>query len=80
MAKAFDVMKHDLVPRHEVLSEDDKTAIMARYNAGPDQFPKIFASDPAARAVRAKPGDIIKIIRKSPTAGESLAYRIVVEG
>ncbi len=80
MAKAFDVMKHELVPRHEVLSEDDAKDILTRYNATPDQLPKIFASDPAARAIRAKPGDIVKVIRKSPTAGESLAYRVVVEG
>ena len=79
MPKAFDVMKHDLVPRHELLSDEDARAVLDKYGATPDQFPKIFASDAVARAVRAKPGNIIRIRRKSPTAGESIAYRYVVE-
>jgi DNA-directed RNA polymerase subunit H len=77
--KAFDVMKHDLVPRHEVLSDDEARAILDKYGATPDQFPKIFASDAVARAIRAKPGQIVRIRRKSPTAGEAIAYRYVVE-
>ena len=79
MPKAFDVMKHDLVPRHEVLSDEEARAVLDRYGVTPDQLPKIFASDAVARAIRAKPGQIIRIKRKSPTAGESVAYRYVVE-
>jgi DNA-directed RNA polymerase subunit H len=79
MPKAFDVMKHDLVPRHEVLGDDEKQEILQRFGVTPDQLPKIFANDAVARAVRAKPGDIVRIKRKSPTAGEAVAYRYVVE-
>lgn len=79
MPKAFDVMKHDLVPRHEVLSDEEARAILDKYGVTPDQLPKIFAGDAVARAIRAKPGQIIKIKRKSPTAGEHVAYRYVVE-
>ena len=79
MPKAFDVMKHELVPRHEVLSEEEKKEILERYGVSPEQLPKIFANDAVARAVRAKPGEIIRIKRKSPTAGEAVAYRYVVE-
>ena len=79
MPKAFDVMKHDLVPRHELLSDEEALAILEKYGTTPDQLPKIFANDAVARAVRAKPGNIIRIKRKSPTAGEAVAYRYVVE-
>ena len=79
MPKAFDVMKHDLVPRHEVLPDDEAKGILEKYGVTPDQLPKIFSSDAVARAVRAKPGQIIRIRRKSPTAGESVAFRYVVE-
>jgi DNA-directed RNA polymerase subunit H len=79
MPKAFDVMKHDLVPRHEVLSDEEQRLIVEKYGVTLDQLPKISANDPVARAVRAKPGNIIKIKRKSPTAGEHVAYRYVVE-
>ena len=79
MPKAFDVMKHDLVPRHELLSDEEARAVLEKYGTSPDQLPKIFANDAVARAVRAKPGQIIRIKRKSPTAGEHVAYRYVVE-
>ncbi|MEM4034182.1 MAG: DNA-directed RNA polymerase subunit H, partial [Sulfolobales archaeon] len=46
----------------------------------PEQLPWIRASDPVARELGAKPGDIIRIIRKSQTAGESIAYRFVISG
>ncbi len=80
MVKAFDVMKHELVPRHEVLGDDEAQEILRRYGVKPDQLPRILASDPVARAVRSRPGQILKITRKSPTAGEAIAYRYVVEG
>jgi len=78
--KAFDVMKHDLVPRHEVLPDDEARQVLERYAVTPDQLPKLLSSDAVARAVRAKPGQIVRIRRKSATAGESIAYRYVVEG
>ncbi|MGQ0536465.1 MAG: DNA-directed RNA polymerase subunit H [Methanobacteriota archaeon] len=78
--KKFDVMKHALVPRHDVLSEKDAMDVLHKYNVTIEQLPKIYASDPVARAVRARPGQVIKIKRKSPTAGVALAYRVVVEG
>lgn len=79
MPKAFDVMKHELVPRHEVLSDEDARAVLEKYAVTPDQLPKVFAHDAVARAIRAKPGQIIKVKRKSPTSGEHVAYRYVIE-
>jgi DNA-directed RNA polymerase subunit H len=39
----------------------------------------IFVNDPAIIGLGVKPGDMIKITRKSATAGESIYYRYVVE-
>jgi len=43
------------------------------------ELPKIFSTDPAIRHLNVKKGDVIKITRKSPTAGETIYYRVVIE-
>ena len=73
------VTDHDLVPRHEVLSEEGKKDVLARFNATEEQFPFLFSIDPVVRELKAKPGDMVKITRKSDTAGETTYYRFVVE-
>ncbi|MEM2634488.1 MAG: DNA-directed RNA polymerase subunit H, partial [Nitrososphaerales archaeon] len=54
--------------------------VLKKYNAKPEQFPYILDTDPVVRELGAKPGDLIKIIRKSQTAGETVYYRYVVKG
>lgn len=76
----FDVLKHVYVPKHEILPKKEADEVLVKYNAKYAQLPFIFLSDPALKELGAKPGDIIKITRKSPTAGESIYYRYVVEG
>jgi len=44
-----------------------------------NQFPKISKSDPIVSMIEAKQDDLIKIIRKSNTAKESVYYRVVIE-
>ncbi|MCW4007550.1 MAG: DNA-directed RNA polymerase subunit H [Candidatus Bathyarchaeota archaeon] len=75
----FDIFEHDLVPRHEILSEKEREQLLAQYKVQPYQIPQIKATDPAVKVIGAKPGDILKIIRKSQTAGEYISYRYVVE-
>lgn len=75
----FDIFEHTLVPKHEILTEKEKQELLSQFKVQPYQLPKIKASDPAVKVIGAKPGDILRIIRKSPTAGEYHAYRYVVE-
>ncbi len=75
----FNVLNHDLVPIHEVLPDDETRRLIEGYNIIPEQLPKILASDPAALAIGAKPNQIVRIRRKSKTAGEAVAYRLVIE-
>ncbi|MEM2908088.1 MAG: DNA-directed RNA polymerase subunit H [Candidatus Hadarchaeales archaeon] len=76
----FDVRKHVLVPKHEVLSPEEARQVLEKFKVTPHQLPLIKASDPAARAIGAKPGDIVRITRDSPTAGKAIVYRYVIEG
>jgi DNA-directed RNA polymerase subunit H (RpoH/RPB5) len=75
----FDIMNHDLVPLHEIISEKEKNELLSKYKIEPNQLPKILDTDPVCISIGAKPGQILKIIRKSHTAGESVSYRFVVE-
>jgi DNA-directed RNA polymerase subunit H len=74
------VLKHILVPKHEILTDKEISEITEKYNSKPNQFPYILGSDPVVRAIEAKPGDLIKITRKSVTAQEFIYYRYVVKG
>lgn len=73
-------MKHKLVPQHILLSKEEKEEILKKYNISEEQLPKLKLDDPCAIALNAKPGDIVKIERKSPTTGIAIAYRLVIEG
>ena len=73
----FKVDKHILTPKHIKIGERDKTQILEKYHVTSKELPKILKTDSAIKELDAKPGDIIKIIRKSPTAGESIFYRVV---
>ena len=75
----FDIFEHALVPFHEILSEKEKNALLAQFKVKPYQMPQIKSGDPAVKAIGAKPGDVLKITRKSTTAGEHITYRYVVE-
>ena len=77
--KEFDITQHILVPKHEILSKEEKKALLEKLNISEKQLPKIFESDPVIKILNAKIGDVIKITRKSLVAGESVYYRIVIK-
>ena len=73
------VPDHVFVPKHEIVSKKEAEQILEKFNCKPTELPLIFVNDPAILGLGVKPGDLIKITRESPTAGESLYYRYVVE-
>ncbi len=76
--KKLKIDKHSLIPKHVKLSEKEKETLLKKYNVTVSQLPKILKSDSAIQNLGVKPGDIIKVIRKSPTSGEAFFYRGVV--
>ncbi len=73
------VPDHIYVPKHEILPKDQAQEILTKFNCQPTELPLILVSDPAIIGLDVKPGDLIKITRKSSTAGTSIYYRYVVE-
>ncbi|MCE4625279.1 MAG: DNA-directed RNA polymerase subunit H [Desulfurococcales archaeon] len=74
----YRILEHELVPQHRVLSFEEAVEVLKRLGVKPHQLPRISINDPVVRLLGAKPGDIIEIKRRSPTAGEATYYRIVV--
>ena len=70
---------HIYVPKHEIMTKNDAEEVLKKFNCTPTQLPLIFVNDPAIVGLGVKPGDMIKITRKSGTAGVSFYYRYVVE-
>jgi len=77
--KKSKVIKHVLVPTHIKLTQKEKQELFEKYNISLKELPKISKKDPAISHLNVDEGDVIKIIRKSPTAGETVFYRGVVD-
>lgn len=77
--KNIDASKHVLVPDHSKVSEKEKEELLKKYNISSFQLPRISKNDPAVARLSLKRGDVIKIVRKSPTAGEAVFYRVVFD-
>ena len=75
---SFKIFDHEFVSKHELLTPMEKEKILEEYKMLPYQLPRINAYDPAIIAVGGKPGDIVRVIRKSQTAGKYVAYRYIV--
>ena len=82
---SFNVLKHDLVPEHHLLTEDEAVAMLNRKGMTRDQLPKIRKSDAAIKVLEniygpIEEGRIVKVVRQSETAEEFVAYRLVIKG
>ena len=74
----YDIRKHILVPEHIKLNEKEKKELLEKFHISLKELPKIKKKDPAIEHLNVKEGDVIKIVRKSQTAGETFFYRGVV--
>ena len=70
---------HIYVPKHQIITKKEAEEVLEKYHSKPTDLTLIFANDPSIVELGVKPGDMIKITRKSATAGESFYYRYVVE-
>lgn len=75
-----DITNNVLIPKHTKISELEKEKLLEKYGVSTKDLPKILKKDFALTKLNVKEGDIIKIERKSKTAGVSFYYRVVMNG
>jgi len=79
---------HHLAPPHEILSEAESAKVLEGLVTPVERLPKILVNDPGLQtdpkytALKESGerlvGRLVRIRRPSATAGESIAYRVVV--
>lgn len=69
----FNITKHQLVPRHVVLTKEEKNKLLKTLQCKLHQLPKILKTDPISKYFNALVGQVFKIYRKN-----EIYYRVVV--
>ena len=73
----YNLSRHELVPRHIAIRDEAEIEVVTkRYGLKSRyQLPLILHSDPMARYLAIKPGQLVRIVRQSPSAGTYSLYR-----
>ena len=75
----FNPTKHNLVDKHTKLTKEEIKVLMTKYNIKTKTaLPIILKSDPIAKWLGIRPGDIVKIDRYNPNSGLIDYYRSCV--
>lgn len=73
----YNIMNHQLVPKHIVLNNDESEEVRRKYNILNDsQIPDLSRFSPVSQVIGIRPGDLCRIERPSKTAIKSNFFRV----
>lgn len=72
--RKIDVLLHELVPKHYILTKEESQNLLEKYQITLNDLPQMSEKDPVAIAIGAKDGDIVKIVRNSHTTVKFVNY------
>ncbi|PNH06992.1 DNA-directed RNA polymerases I, II, and III subunit RPABC1 [Tetrabaena socialis] len=77
----FNVSRNALVPKHEPIRNEADIDAIIKSSRVKSKFnlPLIHNTDPMARYLALKPGELVRITRLSPSAGEYVSYRCCIK-
>jgi DNA-directed RNA polymerase I, II, and III subunit RPABC1 len=74
----INITNHVLVPKHRILSEDERQELFERYHIQDNsQIPKLLITDPISRYYGLKKGQVVEITRNEDI-NKHISYRVVV--
>jgi DNA-directed RNA polymerase I, II, and III subunit RPABC1 len=75
----FDISKHRLVPKHRIITDQERDDMMKEFNiTSPTSLPKIDSQDPMAKWIGARPGNVIEVLGLCESSGDNRRYRYCV--
>lgn len=73
----INITHHRRVPAHRLIGNKETRALLQMYRIRKAQLPRLPVTDPVARYYGFKPGQVVRIVRRSETTGQSTIYRVV---
>jgi len=74
----FNVSKHNLVPKHKILSINETSDLLKKYNCSIKNLPTIKRDDPQAKYIGLRPKQVCEITVNNITSGITKKYRLCV--
>lgn len=74
----FNPTKHNLVPKHVKMTQEEISEMMEKYMIKKPQMPFILHTDVIAKWLGLKHGDVVKIERLNENSGISYYYRVCI--
>ena len=74
----INVNKHHFIPKHRILSSQEVTDLLNKYNCTVKNLPTIKRDDPQSKYIGLRLKKICEIIRENITSGITVHYRVCV--